>query len=489
MSGYVSLVGAGPGDPGLLTRKGADALAQAQVVIYDRLVNPEILQLAPSDAELISVGKQAGNHPVPQEEISQMLLRQAQSGKRVVRLKGGDPFLFGRGGEELELLASHGIAFQVIPGVSSALAVPAYSGIPVTHRQVSSSVHILTGHARDNAPLELDFKSLVQVGGTLVFLMAAAALSRICQGLLDAGMKPETPAAAVERGTLPQQRTILATVSTLAQKASEVRSPAMILVGPVCSYADALSWFAPSPRKTVVVTRPADRRGTLSRALTELGMEVVDFPCIRTVPCSPCPELDGALMHLEAYDWLVFTSPFGVKVFFDRLLARNRDSRALAKLKLAAIGPKTADALLPYGLRADLIPAVYDSEHLAQAMAEVDGPVLLCRASQSSRALPQLFAGRGIPCLDAAVYDTVYAAENPAPVLSRLDAPLLVTFTSASTVRGFVGSLPGADLRHILGCCIGPKTEAEAKKYGITTVTAQEATIGSLINCIKEVQL
>lgn len=489
MSGCVILVGAGPGDPGLLTRKGADALAQAQVVVYDRLVNPEILALIPSDAEAISVGKQAGNHPVPQDEINQILLRQAQAGKRVVRLKGGDPFLFGRGGEELELLASHGIPFQVIPGVTSALAVPAYSGIPVTHRQTASSVHILTGHAKEGAPLELDFEALVRVGGTLVFLMAAAALSRLCQGLLKAGMQPETPAAAVERGTLPQQRTILATVSTLAEKAADLQSPAIILVGPVCSYADVLTWFVPSPRKTVVVTRPADRRGSLSRALTGLGMEVVDFPCIRTIPREPCPELEGALAHLDAYAWLVFTSPFGVKVFFDRLLAGNRDSRSLAHLKLAAIGPKTADALLPYGLRADLIPSVYDSEHLAQAMAEVDGPVLLCRASQGSRALPQLFAGRGIPCLDAAIYDTVYAAENPESVLKQLNAPLLVTFTSASTVRGFAESLPGADLHHVLGCCIGPKTAAEAKKYGISTVTAQEATMDSLIKCIKEVQL
>lgn len=489
MNGSVILVGAGPGDPGLLTVKGRDVLSTAQVVVYDRLVGPELLNQIPSDAERINVGKTAGNHPVPQEQINQILLKKAQEGKRVVRLKGGDPFLFGRGGEELLLLAEHDIPFQVVPGVTSAIAAPAYAGIPVTHRSCCSSVQIITGHAKAGQELQLDYPSLVRSGSTLVFLMGVSSMAQLCHGLLDAGMDPDMPAAVIERGTLPDQKTWQSTLSQLPEAAADAKAPAVIVVGQVCALANALQWFSqPSAEKrTIVVTRPADRSGTLSQACRALGMEVIDYPCIQTIPRTPNPELDAAIGRLSQFRWLVFTSPFGPKVFFDRLFAAGLDSRALAHIRLAAIGPKTADALKPYGLRADLVPETYDSDHLAEAMAEVDGPVLLCRASQGSRALPQVFAAKGIPYLDVASYDTVYQSNDPAAVLSRLDRPLLVTFTSASTVRGFVNSLPGADFSHVLGCCIGPKTAAEASKYGICTVTAKQATMEALIDCIKEV--
>ena len=489
MNGSVTLIGAGPGDPGLLTIKGREILSTAQVVVYDRLIGPELLKIAPSDAEQINVGKTAGDHPVPQDQINQILLKKAQEGKRVVRLKGGDPFLFGRGGEELLLLAEHGIPFQVVPGVTSAIAVPAYAGIPVTHRTCCSSVQIITGHAKAGQELQLDYPSLVRSGSTLVFLMGVSAMAQLCRGLLDAGMTPDTPAAVIQQGTLPDQKIWRSTLSQLPETAAAAKSPAIIVVGQVCALAEQLQWFpqAAPERRTIVVTRPADRPGTLSQACRSLGMDVIDYPCIQTVPRDPNPELDAAISRLSQFHWLVFTSPFGPKVFFDRLFAAGLDSRALAHIRLAAIGPKTADALKPYGLQADLIPQTYDSDHLAEAMAEVDGPVLLCRASQGSRALPQVFAAKGIPYLDVASYDTVYEANDPAPVRARLDQPLLVTFTSASTVRGFVNSLPGADLSHVLGCCIGPKTAAEAKKFGIATVTAKQATIESLIDCIKEV--
>ena len=486
--GSVILVGAGPGDPGLLTQKGRQAIENAQVVVYDRLVSPAILSLIPRDAEKINVGKESSNHLVPQEEINRILLRKAQEDKRVVRLKGGDPFLFGRGGEELELLEAAGIPFQVVPGVTSALSVPAYAGIPVTHRDFCSSVHIITGHARAGAELHIDFEALRRTGGTLVFLMSVSSLPRICRGLLDAGMAPDMPAAVVERGTLPRQRKLVSTLEKLPSEAEKagVKSPAIIVVGKVCALSSRFDWFdgLPMKGKTVVVTRPEDRSGTLTQRLRELGAEVVDYPCIRTVAREENPELEEAIGNLSRYRCLVFTSPAGPEIFFRRLRAAGRDARALSGLTLAAIGPKTAKAMERFGVTADLVPETYDSDHLAKALETVEGPVLLCRASRGSTALPEMLERKGIPFADVPVYDTVYAAPAPQKVDALLGETLLVTFTSASTVRGFVESLPGRDLKNVIGCCIGKQTEAEAKKYGLTTVVSQEATMESLVECI-----
>lgn len=486
--GSVILVGAGPGDPGLLTQKGRQAIENAQVVVYDRLVSPAILSLIPRDAEKINVGKESSNHLVPQEEINRILLRKAQEDKRVVRLKGGDPFLFGRGGEELELLEAAGIPFQVVPGVTSALSVPAYAGIPVTHRDFCSSVHIITGHARAGAELHIDFEALRRTGGTLVFLMSVSSLPRICRGLLDAGMAPDMPAAVVERGTLPRQRKLVSTLEKLPSEAEKagVKSPAIIVVGKVCALSFRFDWFdgLPMKGKTVVVTRPEDRSGTLTQRLRELGAEVVDYPCIRTVAREENPELEEAMENLSRYRCLVFTSPAGPEIFFRRLRAAGRDARALSGLTLAAIGPKTAKAMERFGVTADLVPETYDSDHLAKALEAVEGPVLLCRASRGSTALPEMLERKGIPFADVPVYDTVYAAPAPQKVDALLGETLLVTFTSASTVRGFVESLPGRDLKNVIGCCIGKQTEAEAKKYGLATVVSQEATMESLVECI-----
>ena len=486
--GSVILVGAGPGDPGLLTQKGRQAIENAQVVVYDRLVSPAILSLIPRDAEKINVGKESSNHLVPQEEINRILLRKAQEDKRVVRLKGGDPFLFGRGGEELELLEAAGIPFQVVPGVTSALSVPAYAGIPVTHRDFCSSVHIITGHARAGAELHIDFEALRRTGGTLVFLMSVSSLPTICRGLLDAGMAPDMPAAVVERGTLPRQRKLVSTLEKLPSEAEKagVKSPAIIVVGKVCALSSRFDWFdgLPMKGKTVVVTRPEDRSGTLTQRLRELGAEVVDYPCIRTVAREENPELEEAMGNLSRYRCLVFTSPAGPEIFFRRLRAAGRDARALSGLTLAAIGPKTAKAMERFGVTADLVPETYDSDHLAKALETVEGPVLLCRASRGSTALPEMLERKGIPFADVPVYDTVYAAPAPQKVDALLGETLLVTFTSASTVRGFVESLPGRDLKNVIGCCIGKQTEAEAKKHGLATVVSQEATMESLVECI-----
>lgn len=491
MHGKVILVGAGPGDPGLLTEKGKKAIAQAEVVVYDRLVSPAILSLMPETAEQIDVGKEASHHKVPQHQINQILLEKAQAGKRVVRLKGGDPFLFGRGGEELELLSEAGIPFEVVPGVTSALSVPAYAGIPVTHRDFCSSLHIITGHAKAGAKLTIDFEALKRTGGTLVFLMGVTALPAICQGLLDAGMEAEMPAAVIERGTTPRQRKRISTLGALPQAAAEakIESPAIIVVGKVCTLSEKFDWFDALPLKgrEIVVTRPRERMGVLSEKLRALGAAVTEYPCIETVERAENPALDQAMDHLAQYRYLVFTSPAGSEIFMKRLLARGQDARALSGVKLAAIGPKTAHVLTRFGLKADLVPAVYDSDHLAEAMAEVAGPVLLCRASRGSDALPEIFSAKGIPFDDIPCYDTRYETPDAAAILPLLARDTLVTFTSASTVEGFVKSLRDVDLSHVLGVCIGEKTAEKARGYGIAVRVAREATIESLINCIKEV--
>ena len=485
--GTVILVGAGPGSAGLLTLRGREALEQAEVVVYDRLVGEEVLALIPPQAERINVGKESSHHLVPQEGINRILLEQAQRGKRVVRLKGGDPFLFGRGGEELELLAREGVPFEVVPGVTSALSVPAYAGIPVTHRDFCSSLHIITGHQREGQPLRIDFQALVRTGGTLVFLMGVSALEGICTGLLEAGMDAGMPAAVIERGTRPDQRKTVSTLAELPEAARrrQVKSPAVIVVGRVCALSEEFDWFDALPLKgrTVVVTRPKSRAGTLSRRLRGLGAQVVEYPCIETEDRIPCPELDEAIRSLGRYGWLAFTSPAGVEAFFRRLDGLGLDARALAGIKLAVIGPGTGRALRERGLRPDLVPEVYDSGHLARALLEAGAAsVLLCRAAMGTEELPRILTEAGVPVSDVAVYDTHYRSDRAEEVRALLEAgPLAVTFTSASTVTGFVRSLPGADLSRVTGLCIGEQTAAEARRQGISVRVARAAAMDALV--------
>ncbi len=494
MTGKGTLVGAGPGDPGLLTRKGEAALRGAEVVVYDRLIAPELLELLPPTAERIDVGKEADHHPVPQWRINEILLEKAQEGKNVVRLKGGDSFLFGRGGEELDLLAQHHIPFEVVPGVTSALAVPAYAGIPVTHRDHASSLHIVTGHAKAGSPLQINFRALAEAGGTCVFLMGVSALERICEGLLSAGMATETPAAVVERGSLPGQRKIVSTLGHLAEETrrADLHSPAVIVVGEVAALSDRFDWFDALPLKgrTVAVTRPKRRAGALRSRLRELGADVVDYPCIETVPRQENRALEQYLSQIRRFDWVAFTSSAGVEVFCDALWRVGMDGRALNGVKLAAIGPSTAQALEARHLRADFMPAVYDTEHLALGLAQrTNGPVLLPRAALGSPILPRVLEEQGVAFTDVPVYDTVFPGEHADALLPLLAAEeTWVTFTSASTVRGFVGSLPeGTDLSRVLGLCIGPQTAAECARHGIRTRVAREATVPALVELILKV--
>ena len=492
MPGKVTLVGAGPGDPGLLTRKGLEALQKAEVVVYDRLVSPAILAMMPEKAEHIDVGKQASRHPVPQDQINQILLDKAMEGKNVVRLKGGDPFLFGRGGEELELLAQHGVSFEEVPGITSAIAAPAYGGIPVTHRDCCSSLHIVTGHQRAGKELDIDFEALVRTKGTLVFLMGVSALPQICKGLLEAGMEPDMPAAVVERGTTPAQRRISATLSTLPAVAEEtkVESPAVIVVGKVCALAEDFDWFdkLPLKGKRVVVTRPRERAGTLSARLRALGADVWEYPCIATLPLDPCPGVDKAMEELSDYEWLALTSPAGVEALWKWLEDHGKDARVLGTVKLAAIGPGTAKALAAHGLRADYVPEVYDAAHLGEGLPAT-GKVLALRAEEGSPALTEALARRNIACDDVASYRTVYDNPHSQELREAVEGTegLLVTFTSASTVKGFVSSVgEDANFSHMVGMCIGAQTAAEAQKYSIPVRVAREATMDALVELITE---
>ena len=491
--GSVTLIGAGPGDPGLLTIAGREALLNAEVVVYDRLVGPAILRMMPENAEKINVGKRSSHHIVPQDQINQILLEKALEGKRVVRLKGGDPFLFGRGGEELELLSQHQVPFREIPGITSAISVPAYAGIPVTHRDFCSSVHIVTGHQRAGMPLHIPFKALIETGATLVFLMGVTALPQICRGLLENGMDPDMPAAVVEKGTTPSQRPILATVSTLPRKAEEekVESPAIIIVGKVCTLSRDFDWFDRLSLKgrKIIVTRPRDRAGTLSGKLRDLGADVTEFPCIETLPIRPCPQLDQAIREIDSFAWLTFTSPAGVTTLMEHLKAQDLDVRALGRIKIAAIGPGTDRELRKHGLRADLMPEVYDGKHLGQALADLhpQGKVLILRAQWGTRDLTDALEGAGISYEDLRIYETRYTCPQADLIRSMVDPadPPVVTFTSASTVKGFAGALGEFDPKGILGACIGEQTRMEAEKHGIPTIMAEKATMDDLISSIE----
>lgn len=497
MSGKVWLVGAGPGDLGLFTIKGMEVLKQAEVVLYDSLVGQGVLSQIPENARLINVGKRASRHTMPQEEINRLLLEEAEKGYRVVRLKGGDPFLFGRGGEELELLAEHGIPYEVVPGVTSPLAVPAYNGIPVTHRDYCSSLHIITGHKRAGERYDIDFQALVNTKGTLVFLMGLSALQDICDGLLRAGMEPEMPAAVLEKGTTAAQKRIVATVSTLPQEARRrgAKTPAIIVVGKVCALADTFAWYEKLPLAgwKVLVTRPKALISRTAAQLREKGAEVLEIPSIATIPMTGQEELKQIFGHLEEYDWLVFTSPTGVDVFFEELLRQKKDIRCLGNVRIAVIGPGTEKKLNEKGLFADLMPEVYDGDALGDVLAEnvqPDTRILIPRAEKGNQNLTAKLWAAGAVVEDLPTYRTVYETsglidEQAAFENGEIDC---VVFTSASTVKGFAERTKGLDYTGVRAACIGRQTKAAADALGMKTYMAGQATIDSLIALVEEMK-
>jgi len=491
--GKVWLIGAGPNDAGLFTLKGRAVLEEAEVVVYDKLVGQGILSFIPQGVKLIDVGKVAGTHPVPQKEINQIILNEALAGKRVVRLKGGDPFLFGRGGEELELLCQYGITFEIIPGITSAISVPAYNGIPVTHRDFCSSLHIITGHTKGAEQADIDYYSLVKLGGTLVFLMGVASMPYICQGLLAAGIDPNMPAAVLENGTTAHQRRVVSNIRDLPDAASQegIQTPAIIVVGRVCSLAENFHWAEDRPlgKLKIMVTRPKDRSSNLTSKLQDCGAEVVEIPTIETKVILENESVQAAIENIGRYQWIAFTSVYGVKAFFQNLFAMKKDIRSLAGLKFAATGTATQIAIEEKGILVDLVPDIYCGEALGKALAQKmldekmstgkSGVALIPRAQIGTEAVLKSLAEAGLLFEDLPVYDTIIAPNNG---LNCYDETIdYVAFTSASTVRGFAKIANVEDFSKVKAVCIGAQTAHEAEKYGMKTFVAEKATINSMV--------
>lgn len=487
--GCVTLVGAGPGDPGLLTLAGLRALADADVVLYDRLASPDILALAPDRAEKIDVGKNKGDHPVPQGEINLLLLRHARAGKKVVRLKGGDPFLFGRGAEELELLREHGVPFRVVPGVSSALAAPAYAGIPVTHREYASSVHIVAGHGRDGRDPSIPYAELARLDGTLVFLMALTSAAAIRDGLLAAGMDPAVPAAAIENGTTPAQRVVVATLGDVVERieAEGFSPPAVIVVGGVAALAERFAWThrLPLHGRRILAVSSRTLAGRLAARLRDLGCRVDEYAGIDR---EALPLAESFWSGLEGYTWIVFASAFAADLFFAGLAEKRIDVRRFAGIRFAAVGPKTAEALAERGVVADFVPDIYDAKHLAAGLLRAAGPadrVLLFRAEKGGPELGASLRAGGVACDEAAAYRT---RVNPGDKAFR-DTALAggydaATFASASSVEAFAALMEGADCSRIAAICIGDATAAAARALGLAVEVSPEATIASMAQTV-----
>ena len=489
MSGKIILVGAGPGGKGLLTLRGLEALGEADAVVYDRLVSEEILSLIPSSAEKIDAGKSPGSHPVPQPEINRILVEKAEEGKTVVRLKGGDPFVFGRGGEELDIPAERGIPFEVVPGVTSAVAALSEAGIPVTARGVASSFHVITGHQKGDEPLQIPFDALAKAGGTLVFLMGMGALPKLAEGLISAGMDPETPAAIVENGARPEQRKLLSTLARLPEEAAAMglHSPAVIAVGAVCGLSGRYGWREKLPLhgQKIIAGRSGSAEGKLLRLLERMGASVYDLPLIRTDPLpGPVPP------ELLDSRWLTFSSKVGVRCFFARLLESGLDTRALSGVKIAAVGRATAAALREKGILPDLIPEQFDGEHLGKALIERTEPfdlITLCEPESPSGTLREMLTAAGRTVRSLPLYRTApLPLREPERVERMLREGVPAAFSSGSMARSLAASLPGMDFSGVTAFCIGRETGKAAREAGFRTVVAEEATLEGLAGKIRE---
>ena len=481
----VYLVGAGPGDPGLITVRGAELLRRADVVVYDRLASPALLALAPSDAELVSAGKAPGAVDLTQEAINELLTDRGRSADVVVRLKGGDPYVFGRGGEEAEALAAAGVPFEVVPGITSAIGAPTYAGIPLTHRGLSTHFTVVTGHedpTKDRS--DVDWAALARTGGTLVILMGAGRVSDIAQALIGGGLSPETPVAAVRNGTRPDQRTVRATLATVAE--AGVRSPSAIVVGDVAEL--DLGWFEQRPLfgRSVVVTRAREQASGLRARLESLGAEVIELPAIEIEP------VEFVLPELASVRWLVVTSANGVDAFFDRGLAPDGlDARALGGVKVAAIGPGTAGALAARGIAADLVPEKFVAESLVDAFPDPalgsSTRVVIARAETARDVLPDGLRARGYDVDVLSVYRTVQATPDDA-TSARVRAGDVdaITFTSSSTVTNLCDVLGAVPEPQPLVVSIGPVTSETARARGLRVdIEADPHTIDGVIAALE----
>ncbi|MDP6107066.1 MAG: uroporphyrinogen-III C-methyltransferase [Candidatus Brocadiia bacterium] len=496
--GRVYLVGAGPGDPGLLTLRGQDLLSRADVVVYDNLVSPRILDHAPADAERIYVGKRASAHTLRQDEINQLLVERASAGADVVRLKGGDPFVFGRGGEEALALAEVGIEFEVVPGVTAAVAGAAYAGIPVTHRALASSLGLVTGHeAADKDDSTLDWQALARWEGTLVFYMGVGNLGPICKRLRAEGLDPQTPAVVIRWGTTPRQQVITAVLDTLPERAQEagLKPPALIVIGKVVTLREKLMWFERRPLfgRRIIVTRARLQAGRLSRRLEALGAEVVELPTIRIEPPDDPAPLRQSVRELDAFQWIVFTSVNGVDAFFGELSEAALDSRALGSCKVCAIGPATAARLSDYGIRADAQPQRYTSAAVVDMLASVadlDGARILCpRADIAPREMPEALSACGALVREVTAYRTCCEILDCEQVSELFESGTIdwITSTSSSTVRRFFSAVDADLIRRSSArmASIGPATSQALRGLGFPPdLEADEHTIAGLVETV-----
>ncbi len=497
VAGFVSLVGAGPGDPELITVKGLRRLREADVVVYDRLANDRLLGETRAGAELLFAGKAPGAHALGQEEINSLLVDRGLRGKRVVRLKGGDPFVFGRGGEEAEALAAAGVAFEVVPGVTSAIAVPAYAGIPVTHRDFTTAFTVVTGH---EDPLKgestVPWDALAAGPDTLVFLMGVERLGAICARLIAAGRSPMTPVAVVRRGTWPDQQTVRGTLADIAEQVSlaGLTAPAVTVVGRVAELTDRLAWHAGSlTGKSILVTRARDQASALSARLRSFGARVVEFPAIRIEPADDYTALDAALSDADSYDWACFTSVNAVAAVDARLGAIGKTWSALDGVKVAAIGPATARSLTDRGVVVSYMPDEFLAEAVALGLPDPEGTrILLARADIADRRLVEGLAGRGARVDQFTAYRTLPSDENAPDLRSSLAAGEIevVTFTSSSTVRNLCLAIGDDHIRLLsrsLIACIGPVTAGTAREFGLSPrIEAEEHTIDGLVRALRE---
>ncbi len=487
--GEVWLVGAGPYDFELLTIKAKKIIEKADVILYDRLVSHSIVNLKKDDAILIDVGKCAGNHTMKQEDINKTILKYALEGKKVVRLKGGDPFLFGRGGEELELLVKNNIKFYVINGITSPIAVPSYNGIPVTHRDFTSSLHIVTAHTKNN-DINIDFKALVKLEGTLVFLMGLSSLQAICKGLIEAGMDKDMPICVLEKGTSSKQRNIKGTLFDICKKCEEeqAKTPAIIIVGKVCNLSDSFNWrkFLPLASTRVIVTRPKDKNSDFCDMLRDKGADVIDLPVIKTIPIEN-EEIKETFNNLD-YDYIVFTSYKGVETFFQNMKLYKKDIRLLFNKKIAVVGEVTKKAIEEKGMFVDIMPKVYCGKELGYELLKHiknNEKVLIARAKDGDKAILDILKNKNVK--DLPIYETIY--EEASFINYDFDYEDIVTFTSASTVKGFIKAVKSYNLDYskIRAICIGKQTEEEAKKHNFKTFVSDKATLYSLVDKVIDV--
>jgi uroporphyrinogen III methyltransferase/synthase len=495
----VYLVGAGPGDPGLITVKGKECIETAEVVIYDYLAAPALLNYAPEDAEIIYVGKKGGDHTLSQDEINALILEKAKAGFRICRLKGGDPFIFGRGGEEAEVLAAKGIPFEVVPGVTSAVAAAAYAGIPLTHRKLAATLAFVTGHEDPHKEASnIDWESLSRGIGTLVFFMGVKNLPDITQKLIAHGKSPDTPVALIRWGTTPSQQTVTGTLDDIAERVKKagLKAPAIIVVGDVVQLRENLKWFETRPLlgKRIVVTRAREQASDLVKQLADLGAECLQYPTIKVIPAADTGPLSDAISSLSAYDWIVFTSVNGVKLFFERLFELDLDVRALNHLHTAAIGPVTSQQLRTFGLKSDILPKNYRAEAVVEAFCKEDlkgKKILLPRAAEARPVLPVELRKMGAEVDEVTAYLTENVADNADLLIEQLTQKRidLITFTSSSTVKNFKTLLPSENIKDLLDgvtiASIGPITTDTAKELGFEVhITAHTYTIPGLCDAI-----